>query len=228
MVGALETEGIAAAALSLDDLYLTRAARAHLAQRVHPLLATRGVPGTHDMELGQSILSSLSAGATVRLPSFDKAQDDRAPESRWPLAPRGCRVLILEGWCVGALPQSCDNLLEPINDLERLEDADGRWRRYVNECLGGAYQDLFGRIDALILLAAPSFDVVADWRLQQEMELAGKGGGGAAIMDATAVARFVLYYERLTRHIAAEMPERAQLVVRLGPEREVLSLSGTP
>lgn len=227
MVGALEAEGIAAATLSLDDLYLTRAARADLAQRVHPLLATRGVPGTHDVALGQSIISALSAGAAVKLPRFDKAHDDRAPESRWPLAPQGCKVLIFEGWCVGALPQSQTQLLEPINELERLEDGDGRWRRYVNDCLGGVYQELFSRIDALVLLAAPSFDVVAGWRLQQERELAAKAGEGVAIMDAAAVGRFVLFYERLTRHILVEMPPRADLLVRLGRERQILSLSET-
>jgi D-glycerate 3-kinase len=45
-----------AANFSLDDIYLTRAGREDLAQRVHPLFKTRGVPGTHDVALGQQIL----------------------------------------------------------------------------------------------------------------------------------------------------------------------------
>ncbi len=44
--------------LSIDDLYLTRAQRQALAKDIHPLLATRGVPGTHDVELGLSIIGS--------------------------------------------------------------------------------------------------------------------------------------------------------------------------
>ena len=41
-----------AVTFSMDDLYLGRAARVDLARRIHPLLATRGVPGTHDPMLG--------------------------------------------------------------------------------------------------------------------------------------------------------------------------------
>lgn len=228
LVAALCAEGVRAAALSLDDLYLTRADRAELARTVHPLLATRGVPGTHDVRLGLSIFSALATTGPVALPRFDKARDDRAPEAEWHLAPRGCEVLVFEGWCVGARPQGPAELVDPVNDLERVEDADGRWRRHVNDCLGGAYQELFARIDALVLLAAPSFDVVAGWRLQQETELAAQNGEGGTFMDAAAVARFVQYYERLTRHILTEMPPRVDLLARFGPEREVLSLSGTP
>src|SRR6187397_1657911 len=65
--------------LSLDDLYLTRAERQDLAMHEHPLFATRGVPGTHDVALGEAILDDLLAGRTAALPRFDKSVDDRAP-----------------------------------------------------------------------------------------------------------------------------------------------------
>ena len=45
--------------ISIDDLYLTRAERQQLAEDIHPLFLTRGVPGTHDVELGKSILMQL-------------------------------------------------------------------------------------------------------------------------------------------------------------------------
>jgi len=49
--------------LSLDDFYLARAERRRLAATVHPLLVTRGVPGTHDMPLLRRTLAALqSAG----------------------------------------------------------------------------------------------------------------------------------------------------------------------
>ena len=70
-------KGITAATLSLDDLYLTRAQREALGCTVHPLLRTRGVPGTHDMALGLEILDALERGEAARLPRFDKASDDR-------------------------------------------------------------------------------------------------------------------------------------------------------
>ena len=76
----LEYQGLSVASLSIDDLYLTRAQRQQLAKTVHPLLQTRGVPGTHDTAMGIALidqLRQLSKGEQLRLPRFDKASDDR-------------------------------------------------------------------------------------------------------------------------------------------------------
>ena len=219
LVRRLRDSGTPAATLSLDDLYLTLAERRALAHSVHPLFATRGVPGTHDVALGLAVLGAFDRGEAFRLPRFDKARDDRAPESQWEIVPPGLRVLVLEGWCVGARPQAPADLLPPINRLEALEDPDGTWRTHANACLAGPYQHLFARLDALAMLAAPSFDVVLRWRTEQERAL-GEGAG----MDAPALARFVQFYERLTRHILDEMPHRADLVASLAPEREIVRL----
>ena len=217
--------GVASAILSIDDLYLTKREREGLAQSVHPLLRTRGVPGTHDVALGLRVLDGLAAGQAACLPRFDKAVDDRLPEGAWPQAGVGLRLLILEGWCVGARAQETSELDAPVNALERDEDGDGRWRHFVNDALAGDYQTLFGRIDALALLAAPGFDVVQGWRTQQEAELRA-GGGGSAVMNDAQVARFIQHYERLTRHILDEMPGRADLVVALDAQRGVTAVRG--
>lgn len=219
-------QGTAAASLSIDDLYLTRAERERLGREVHPLLRTRGVPGTHDIALGLSVLDALERGEAAALPRFDKARDDRCPRGDWPRAPAGCELLILEGWCVGARPQAPEALRRPVNALEAEEDPDGVWRRYVNDALAGPYQALFARIDVLVLLVAPGFNVVFDWRMQQEAELRGRAGPGApGVMDAAGVARFIRHYERLTCHILAEMPARADVVVRLAADRAPLEIS---
>jgi D-glycerate 3-kinase len=210
-----------AAVLSLDDLYLTRAERNALADDVHPLLRTRGVPGTHDLKLAHSVIERLSEGEAVRLPRFDKASDDRLPESLWPLAPAGTEVLIFEGWCVGARPQPQQDLRVPINDLEREEDSDGSWRRYVNRMLAGPYQQLFDCLDFLVLLAAPNWRIVRTWRIEQEQQLRRESGASMGMSDAE-VGRFVQYYERLTRWILDEMPKRADLLVRLSEDRTPL------
>lgn len=215
----LADEGMPVALLSLDDLYLSGAARSDLARTVHPLFATRGVPGTHDTGLGFSTIAALERGEAAPLPRFDKARDEPVPRAQWPLAPAHCRVLVLEGWCVGARPQAEAALAEPVNALERDEDAQGIWRRAVNAALAGEYQRLFARIDRLVLLAAPDFDVVARWRGQQEAALQARADAPAA-MDEAAIARFVLHYERITRHMLAEMPARADLLVRLDAERQ--------
>lgn len=166
---ALTAQGLAVATLSLDDLYLGRAARRALAATVHPLLATRGVPGTHDVGLGVELLTRLRERLPVRLPRFDKGRDEPVPAAEWVDA-GACDVVLFEGWCVGARPQAEAELVAPVNALERDEDPDGRWRRYVNARLGGDYQALFA-IDRLVLLAAPGFAVVAGWRAEQEHRL---------------------------------------------------------
>jgi len=217
VVARLQANGIAAATLSLDDLYLTRDARLALAATVHPLLATRGVPGTHDAALGLALFAAFDRGEAVRLPRFDKRADDRAPESDWMPVAAGLDVLIFEGWCVGAVPQRSADLAAPVNALERNEDADGRWRAHVNAALANHdYRALFARTDRLILLAAPGFDVVRGWRIEAER----RGGGPMRDRD---VDRFVAHYERLTRFILAEMPARADLVVGLAADRSALA-----
>ncbi len=214
----LDGAGIASATLSLDDLYLTRAERQGLARDVHPLLATRGVPGTHDVAQGLNTIAALERGEPVRLPRFDKAADDRAPTAGWPLAPARTQVLLLEGWCLGARPQEPSALTDPVNGLEAAEDPDGVWRTYANAALAGPYQVLFARIDLLVLLAAPDWQVVAAWREQQEAQL--RAIGGTRVMAPAEVRRFVQHYERLTRSILTEMPQRADVVVLLDADRQ--------
>lgn len=218
-------QGIAAATLSLDDIYLTRAERGRLGREVHPLLATRGVPGTHDVALGLDIIAALDCGEPAPLPRFDKAADDRLPASDWHRAPQGCRLLVFEGWCVGARPQPETALAVPVNELEAVEDADGVWRRFANDALAGDYQRLFARVDHLVMLAAPSFEIVRDWRQQQEDELRARAGPDApGVMDPREIARFIQHYERLTRHMLTEMPTRADLVIELDEERGARSI----
>lgn len=216
----LGQSGYSVATLSLDDLYKTRDQRQRNAREVHPLFATRGVPGTHDVALGLETIAALERGEATPLPRFDKAVDDRAPRETWPVAPAGTQVLLLEGWCLGARPQA--DVSVPVNALEQAEDPQALWRTHANAALAGDYQRLFARLDLLVLLAAPGWDVVARWREQQEAELRQRGG--AAVMTPAEVLRFIQYYERLTRWILEEMPDRADLTVRLGENREVLSL----
>lgn len=217
----LVRDGVPSAILSIDDLYLTRGEREALARDVHPLLRTRGVPGTHDVALGLATIDALARGEAAALPRFDKAADDRLPSDLWDRAEAGTRVLIFEGWCVGARPQTEAALAEPVNVLEREDDPEGVWRRFANDALAGPYQALFARVDRLVLLAAPGFETVLHWRTEQEHALRAQAGNGAGVMSDAEVARFISHYERLTRHISSEMPARADLVLALDQKRRV-------
>jgi len=228
-----ELSGLSVVALSLDDLYLSRAAREALARDVHPLLATRGVPGTHDVARGLAVIDSLAGAnaATVTcLPRFDKATDEPLGPGAEARVVGRPDVLVFEGWCVGARPQQASALAEPVNELERLEDPQARWRGYVNEQLGGPYRRLFACIDRLVLLRAPRFECVVAWRQEQEHKLAGRlrtagvAAGASRVMSDAQVARFVMHYERITRHVLEDMPAYADLVVELDAAREVRAL----
>lgn len=207
-------------ALSIDDFYLTRAERRRLAEQVHPLLETRGVPGTHDMALLEqhiAALAELEAGETLLVPRFEKSTDDRAPQSAWRKVSGPVSLIVLEGWCLGARPQTDDELVEPINALERDEDPDGRWRRFVNASLSGMYATLNAQFDALVYLQVPSFDSVYGWRLEQERKLA-RQSPGERVMSEEELARFILHYERLTRANLNALPKTADVVLRLGDD----------
>jgi len=217
----LELRGLKAAAISLDDLYLTRAERAELAREVHPLLAVRGVPGTHDVALGVELLAALRRPGVHERPVFEKARDDRREHGAPFEGPAD--VVLFEGWCVGARPQPPAALAKPVNALEAERDVDGAWRGFVNAALAGPYQQLFGALDLLVLLQAPSFEVVLGWRTEQERKLrerlAREGADASRAMSDAEVAAFIAHYERLTRWILQEMPGRADLVVALDAAR---------
>ncbi len=217
LVDAAAARGIAAVALSIDDAYLDRPERERLARDVHPLLATRGPPGTHDVALACATLDALRAGEPVRLPAFDKLGDRRWPTDRWREA-RDIGLVVFEGWCLGAPPEPAAALAEPINALEREEDRDGRWRRWCNDALARDYPPLWRRIDHLLFLQPPGFDVVHEWRWQQECALqAAQPGRGA--MGRAAVERFVQHYERVSRQALRTLPTIADAVVRLDQAR---------
>jgi D-glycerate 3-kinase len=223
-----EGYGYRVAGFSIDDIYKTHAERERLGREVHPLLVTRGVPGTHDVQLALQTLRALTdpAGGRVAIPAFDKAHDDRLPESQWPTVEGPVDVVIFEGWCVGANPQPEDELAQPLNELESREDVDGRWRSYVNKELKGEYAELFGRLDRLVMLKVPNMKCVYEWRSLQEEKLAAATApaGRRRIMDSSGLKRFIMHYERLTRHMLNEMPDRADLTLFLDEHHQFTAI----
>ena len=205
----LESAGLRTAVLALDDFYLTRPERAELAREVHPLLATRGVPGTHDIALLTRTVDRLFSGDGAQVPSFDKATDDRTAEWRDMAGP--VDVVLLEGWCIGARAQPATALADSVNDLERRDDADACWRSWVNARLATDYAPLFDRLALRILLRAPDFGVVLRWRTEQERQLLFGG------METPVIKRFIDHYERLTRWMLEDEP--ADLIIDLDEDR---------
>ena len=217
-----QSRGCRVAVLSIDDFYLTRAQRTQLARDVHPLLASRGPPGTHDLALAMETLDSLLAGKRTGLPRFDKLADDRTSSTLWPVLEDRCDLVVLEGWFLKTPAQQAGELLAPINALERDEDPDGSWRSWCNAALARDYPALWQRIDALWWLQGPDFEIVPDWRWQQEQALQAAdpgNAGGRACMDRVQVARFVQLFERVSRQALRTLPAIAERTIRLDAQR---------
>lgn len=233
LVDAAAARGLRAVALSLDDFYLRRRERARLARQVHPLLATRGPPGTHDIALACEVLDALGEGRDTRLPRFDKLGDRRLPPSRWRRVRGAVDLVWFEGWCLKVPPQRPDELLQPINALERDEDADGHWRRHCNAALAHDYPALWARLPQLLFLHGlfphgPGFARVPAWRWQQEQALhAGRLQTARVAATGTAmtraqVARFVQLFERVSLQAGRCLPGIAQRTVRIDAQRRPL------
>ena len=215
------------AVLSIDDFYYTLEERKKLAVDVHPLLMTRGVPGTHDTDMLARYLErlqQLDGDEHIALPRFDKAADERADESQWPNVKGPIDLVILEGWCVGTMAQPVVDLEQPVNILESEEDSDGTWRNYVNDQLKASYEPIFAQLDFLIFICAPSFDAILRWRLEQEEKLAGVSPpGSAGLMNRQQITRFIQFYERLTRANLASLPNSADVLFKLDDTHSIIS-----
>lgn len=231
VAAAAARRGLRVAVLSIDDFYLDRPVRRRLATRVHPLLATRGPPGTHEVALACEVIDALLAGTPVALPRFDKIADRRLPRSQWPLM-RGCDLVIFEGWFLRTPAEAGVALAEPLNAVEHDDDPEGVWRHYVNDALATHYTPLWSRLPRLLLLQAPSFDVVPGWRWQQEQSLQA-ANPGRMTMDRAQVERFVQLFERVSRQALRMLPASAEHVVRLDAMRhpahgDILALRAAP
>lgn len=206
------------AVVSLDDYYLSQAERRTLAERAHRLLVTRGVPGTHALPELLAALRQLRTGQPCALLRFDKASDDREATPRTCTGPFD--LILFEGWCLGARPQSEAELATPINAFEQREDPDASFRRFVNTQLEGPYATLWRELDLLVYLAAPDFPSVLAFRAEQEQALRRKAAPGATgLMNDATLQRFVQHFERITRHMLQTAPSYADVVVQLDAAR---------
>jgi D-glycerate 3-kinase len=217
LVVAATREGLRAAALSIDDVYLTREERLRLSREVHPLLVTRGPPGTHDVALAIEVIDAVRAGRSVRLPRFDKLGDDRLPEAAFTPVDT-LDLLVFEGWFLKTPPEEEAALAQPVNALERDEDPDGRFRRWCNDALARDYLPLWTRIDALWFLRPPSFEIVPEWRFEQEQAM-GAAERSRPTMSRAEVERFVQHFERVGRHSLGVLPSIADRTIELDARR---------
>jgi len=208
---------------SIDNFYKTLEDRNQISNKIHPLLKTRGVPGTHDINLVKYFFNIIKKKKfkKIKLPKFEKAADNRLKKKYWYNIKQKPEIVILEGWCVGARPQSSSLIKKPINILEKYEDKDLKWRKYVNEKLKKEYKKLFAMIDHFIFMKIPNFKMVFKWRLLQENKLKKKSHLNKKIMSYNGIKRFIMFYERITLQMIKDLSKSASVVMLLKKNHEI-------
>ena len=208
---------------SIDDFYKTLKDRNEMSHTIHPLFKTRGVPGTHDISLVKKFFDFIKKRnfKKFKLPKFDKSMDDRLKKKYWSNIKKRPEIVILEGWCVGAKPQSNSIINKPINILEKYEDKHLIWRKYANEKLKKEYKKLFAMIDHFIFMKIPNFNVVYEWRLLQESKLRKKSHSSKKIMSYNEIKRFIMFYERITLQMIKDLSKSASVVIFLKTNHKI-------
>ena len=219
----LDRLGVESVILCIDDFYFPKSERERLSTHVHALLRTRGVPGTHDAALLMSTISAIVSSRTpdtlVEWPRFIKKLDDRDTSnphsSRIPTSGRRW-VVLLEGWCVGCLPLT--DIGTPVNELERMEDSDGDWRRYVDGQIRDHYMQIWNLIDLYIYISIQSVSLIRTWRTQQAV---GNGEDLAVLnMD-----RFLQFYERISRQMMSPLGRiKTDITIHLAEDHSIESV----
>ncbi len=208
--------GLNLCVLSIDDFYKTKEERVKMSKNKHPLFLTRGVPGTHDINLLNKTIKKLKLKKfkTVSIPKFDKSLDDRLKKNRWEKIKTKPNIIIFEGWCIGARSQKNSTLKNSLNRIERIHDPDRRWRKMINGYLKNQYKKLFSKIDKLVYLKAPNFNHIFKWRLLQEekLKLTSKSN---RTMSKIQVKEFIMFYERITKNMMKDFPKISDLTVFL-------------
>ena len=209
--------------ISIDDFYKTLRDRNRMSQQKHSLFKTRGVPGTHDINLIKNFFISVKRKKfkKIKLPKFNKSIDDRSKKNYWHNINKRPEIIILEGWCVGAKPQINSSLRKPVNILEKHEDKDLIWRKYANEKLKKEYKEVFAMIDYFIFMKVPNFKIVFKWRLLQESKLRKKLHYKKKIMTYSAIKRFIMFYQRITLQMMKDLSKSASIVLLLKKNHEI-------
>ncbi len=214
--------------ISIDDFYKTRKERISLSKRIHPMLLTRGVPGTHDINMMLNFFKRVKSKKFKRfkLPTFNKAIDDRFNKKKWYDLKDKPDVIIFEGWCVGAKSEKLNSLKKTINSMEKFKDQKQIWRKYVNQQLKSKYKNLYSQLNCLIFLKAKNFGLLQKWRLKQERKLwlKSKKKLNLKIMNKEDVLSFMQTYQRITQNMFRYMPKYASIILNLNTNHQIKSV----
>jgi len=204
--------------LSIDDYYLSKNKRNKLSKNIHPLLITRGVPGTHDIvALKNDIINFQKKNFPISTPRFNKLKDDISSKKN---IIKNAEILLLEGWCCGSPSINKKYLFQNINRLETIFDKNKKWRQYYNSQLKKDYKKVFSLFDQQIYIQPPSFSYVLKWRYNQEKNNALKSRN-KDFMNKKDLQKFIQHYEKLTKWMMKTMPAKADILIKIDSNQKI-------
>jgi D-glycerate 3-kinase len=191
-----------AVTLSIDDFYLTRKGQIQIATEnsENSYLQQRGYPGTHDIELGVEILSTLKttySNESILLPRYDKSknqgQGDRAEKEKWPKVQLPVDIVLLEGWMLGFQTLSLDLISdENLLEINRLLKNYSKWHKFL---------------DTFVYLYPKDPVTVIDWRIEAEERMKATGLPGMSTSDIRKYAeKFLPAYRLYSPHLVNNPP----------------------
>ena len=214
--------------ISIDDFYKKRKERFLLSKKIHPSLMTRGVPGTHDINMMLDFFKRIKRKEfrSLKLPKFNKAIDDRYNKKFCHSIKKRPDIIIFEGWCVGAKAEKNNTLKQPINSFEKLRDKKLIWRRYVNKQLQSKYKQLYDQLNCLLYIKSNNFSLLRKWRIKQEtkLRLKNKRSNRNKIMSNKEVINFMQTYQRVTQNMLKTVPKNASIILNLNTNHQIKSV----
>ena len=205
--------------ISMDDFYLSKNQRTQLSKNIHPLFLTRGVPGTHDLELmNKKIKQIFNKEFPIYLPIFDKISDTRKRTYKKVMK---ADVIIFEGWCAGAQPVDLNYLQKNFNHLEKRKDKNFIWRNSYNKYLN-EYQKLYSQFTFFIYFQFNQWDHVLNWKYKQELELRDKKKD---LGLKKYLSEFIQYYEKVSKWMHLKVPKYCNILIKLDAHQKIKSIN---
>ena len=202
--------------LSLDDFYLSKAKRRELADRTHPLAFTRGVPGTHDVNLLKEVLTNLSEKSPsnkIKIPIFSKLSDDLISKKKWRICPPHPQIILMEGWCIGAKPSFLSK--DPLTSWEKTNDPDGLWKSWtIIESV--KYQSVWDTLDFMIFIKQDNFEHIVNNRWNQEIKNLENSGATHSVSQKD-IREFCYHFESWTHALWKHLPTLANITITCAP-----------
>ena len=207
--------------LSIDDYYLSKNQRLKLSKKIHPLLITRGVPGTHNIKALKSHINDFQKqNFPISTPIFHKLKDNISNREK---IIKNAQILLLEGWCCGCKPINKQYLFKNINSLEKNFDKDKIWRKFYNSQLQNEYKSVFSFFDKQIYIQVPSFKNILKWRYTQEKNNALKFNN-KIFLNKIDLQIFIQHYEKLTKWMIKSMPAKADMLIKIDNNQKINKL----